>query len=139
MNAQQSFTHRSWKGEIFSYLMLAIGAFLAAFAIEVFLIPSNLIDGGIVGISMILGSLTNNSLIPVYLIAINAPFLYLAYRSIGKIFVIHFFFAIIFFAASMFFIQELGEWTFQGESLEVVVIGGCIMGIGFGMIIRFGG
>ncbi|MEC7839140.1 MAG: YitT family protein [Chlamydiota bacterium] len=139
MITQQNFTHRSWKSNIFSYLMMALGAFFAAFAIEVFLIPSNLIDGGIVGVSMILGSLTKNSFIPIYLIIFNAPFIYLAYKFIGKVFVIHFFFAVLFFSCSMALIQSVGDWTFRGESLEVVVIGGCIMGIGFGMIIRFGG
>jgi len=31
------------------YLWITIGAFLAAFSIEVFLLPNSLIDGGIVG------------------------------------------------------------------------------------------
>ena len=35
-------------------LFLTVGAFVAALAIEVFLAPNNIIDGGVVGISMIL-------------------------------------------------------------------------------------
>ncbi len=131
--------HRSWKNELFAYFMMAIGAFLAAFAIIIFLIPGNLIDGGMVGISMILGSLTTNNLIPVYLLIFNSPFLFLAYRSIGKFFLLHFLFAVLLFACSWVFIDNYLDWTFIGESLEIVVIGGSIMGIGFGLIIRFGG
>lgn len=140
MIGHQNLSLRSWKTELVSYLMMAFGAFLAAFAIVIFLIPKNLIDGGIVGIAMILGTLTKSSLIPIYLIILNAPFVYLAYQYIGRSFVFHFFYALIFFGISLFCIQNwLLDWTFQGESLEVVVIGGSIMGIGFGLIIRFGG
>jgi uncharacterized membrane-anchored protein YitT (DUF2179 family) len=48
-------------------------------------------------------------------------------------------FAILFFVGSIVFIQTLPELHFQGESLEVVVIGGAILGIGVGLIIRYGG
>ena len=37
---------------------LTFGAFIAAFALECFLVPNNIIDGGIVGISMITSHLT---------------------------------------------------------------------------------
>lgn len=118
---------------------MAIGAFLAAFAIEVFLIPNDLIDGGIVGVAMIFGSLTKSSLIPLYLLILNAPFIYLAYRFIGRAFLLHFTFAVLSFSGWFFAINNFLPWHFDGESLEVVVIGGCILGIGLGMIIRFGG
>lgn len=139
MMATQPQSHRSWKNEVFSFLMMGIGAFLAAFAIEIFLIPNDLIDGGIVGIAMILASVTSRSFLPVFIMLLNAPFLFLAYKSIGKYFVFHFLYAILVFAFSMFFIRNWLDWSFHAESLEVVVIGGAIMGIGFGMIIRFGG
>ena len=37
---------------LINFLFLAIGAFIAAFAIECFLVPNSIIDGGIIGISM---------------------------------------------------------------------------------------
>lgn len=126
-------------GHVIVYTLIALGAFLAAFSIEVFLIPNNLIDGGIVGVAMICGNLTSYSLIPYYLMAFNLPFLYLAYRFIGKIFVAHFFFAVLLFAGWMIIIQNLLHWRFLAESLEVVVIGGAILGVGLGIIIRYGG
>ena len=46
---------------------MAVGAFLAAFAIEVFLIPNRLIDGGTVGIAMILGNVFGTHLIPAFM------------------------------------------------------------------------
>jgi uncharacterized membrane-anchored protein YitT (DUF2179 family) len=52
------------KHHISTYLWLAIGAFLAAFSIEVFLLPNSLIDGGIVGIALILSRLFGEAYLP---------------------------------------------------------------------------
>lgn len=117
---------------------MAVGAFLSAFAIEVFLIPSRLIDGGIVGISMILGNILGTQWIPAFLILLNLPFVFLAYRAIGRVFVIHMIVAVLMFAFSLFVMHDWLPWDFHGESLEVVVIGGAILGAGLGLIIRSG-
>lgn len=131
---------KSLLSQFFIYLFIAIGAFLAAFAIHVFLIPNSLIDGGTVGLAMILGQLTDPSMIPYFLLLINLPFVILAYKSIGKSFVIHMVYAVLLFAASMVFLQNsVPSWQFRGDPLEVVVIGGAILGTGLGLIIRYGG
>lgn len=130
---------RSIFSTLISYSLMFFGTFLAAFAIEVFLIPNNLFDGGTTGIAMIFGTLTKSTYLPIFLTLFNAPFLYLAYRSIGKNFLIHFAFAVISFSGWVFVIHNFLGWHFQGEMLEVVVIGGSILGIGAGTIIRYGG
>lgn len=125
---------------ILSYFWTFIGALLAAFALEVFFIPNQLIDGGVVGIAMILGNLFGKHLIPYLIVLFNLPFLYLAYRSIGKSFVIHMLVSNLLFAIFMISIANYFPFLrFQGESLEVVVVGGAILGIGLGLIIREGG
>lgn len=130
---------RSLFSQVLTYFWLALGAFLAAFALEVFFIPNNLIDGGIVGVSMIFGKAFGKFLIPYLLILFNLPFLLLAYRSIGKFFVVHMLVATFLFAGSMVFIANVMPLQFRGDSLEVVVIGGAILGVGLGLIIREGG
>ncbi len=119
------------------YFGIALGSFLGALAIRVFLYPNQLIDGGVIGISLILGRLTNDSLISVYLILLNIPFVYLAYKFIRRTFVIQMLIAIALFA---FFLSWL-EFAppFHGDSLEIIAIGGAILGIGAGLIIRYGG
>lgn len=130
---------RSITSQILLYFWMAVGAFLAAFALEVFFIPNFLIDGGIVGVAMIFGNIFGKNIIPYLLVLFNFPFLYLAYRSIGKFFVIHMVVANLMFAASMIFISNFMPLEFHGDSLEVVVIGGALLGIGLGLIIREGG
>lgn len=130
---------RSLGSRILLYFWMAIGAFMAAFALEVFFIPNHLIDGGVVGIAMIFGKVFGKTIIPYLLVLFNLPFLYLAYRSIGKFFVIHMIVANLLFAGSMIFISHVMPIEFKGDSLEVVVIGGALLGIGLGLIIREGG
>ncbi|MEX0961326.1 MAG: YitT family protein [Simkaniaceae bacterium] len=128
---------KSLRGRLVSFFWIALGAFLAALSIHVFLIPNNLIDGGIVGISLICGRLFGDSWISPILILLNLPFLYLAYRHIRKSFVIQFLMAILFFAIFLY-VMELAP-PFIGDPLEVIVIGGAILGAGVGLIIRNGG
>lgn len=130
---------RSLFSQVMSYFWMIFGAFLAAFALEVFFIPNDLIDGGIVGVAMIFGRVFGKSVIPYLLILFNLPFLILAYRSIGKFFVIHMLVANFVFALFMIFISTFMPIEFRGDSLEVVVIGGAILGVGIGLIIREGG
>jgi uncharacterized membrane-anchored protein YitT (DUF2179 family) len=132
-------TKKSWLSYFILFSWLAIGAFLAAFAIQVFLIPNRLIDGGIVGVAMIMGNIFGQKLIPYFLILFNAPFIYLAYKYIGKAFVIQMLFAVLLFAGSMVYLETYPSLEFKGDSLEVVVIGGAVLGIGIGLIIRYGG
>ncbi|MBA3816095.1 MAG: YitT family protein [Parachlamydiaceae bacterium] len=121
------------------YFFLAMGAFLSAFALEVFFIPNQLIDGGIVGVAMICAKLFGQKYLPLFLLIFNLPFLYLAYRSIGKVFLLHMLFATLVFVGSLVFIHQVMPLEFKGEMLEVVVIGGAVLGIGIGLIIRYGG
>jgi len=130
---------KSMTSYILDYFFMALGAFLAAFAIEVFLIPNNLIDGGIVGVAMIFANMLGQKYLPLFLLIFNLPFLYLAYNYIGKVFLWHMLFATVLFAGSLVFIANLMPLKFLGEALEVVVIGGAILGIGIGLIIRYGG
>lgn len=139
MQSTKPVSGKSFFYEAFIYAVIALGAFLAAFSIEVFLIPSRLIDGGIVGLAMIFAKLTHQKYLPFFLILFNLPFLYLALRAIGKVFLIHFLYAVLLFAGSLIFIHHYLHWEFLGETLEVVVIGGAILGIGLGLIIRYGG
>lgn len=131
---QKSLTH-----QILLYTFITLGAFLAAFAIEVFLLPNRLIDGGIVGIAMIFANIFGVKYLSVFIVLFNLPFVFLAYKSIGKVFVIHMVYALISFAISVFVMHHyFRDAKFIGESIEVVVIGGAILGVGLGLIIRYG-
>lgn len=121
---------------ISKYVFLFIGSVLAAVGLEIFLIPNNVIDGGIVGISIITSYLTKVPL-SIYIIVFNIPFLIMGYKQIGKTFVL----------SSLFAIVSLSIWTsvfhpIPGLTKDVLlasVFGGITLGLGVGLIIRNGG
>jgi uncharacterized membrane-anchored protein YitT (DUF2179 family) len=116
-----------------------IGAFIAAFAIKVFFLPNSLIDGGTVGLAMILGRLFGQEWIPLFIVLLTTPFIFLAARHLGRLFFYHLTVAVGSFALFLVLMPHIFPTPFQGESLEVVVIGGAILGVGIGIIIRVGG
>lgn len=130
-------TKKKFANHAISYLGMAIGAFVAALALRIFLIPNELIDGGVIGISQILSRLYGSSYLSYFLLVLNLPFIYLAWRYIRRSFVIHMFVAILFFAFFLSALQELPSFT--PDPLEAMIIGGGMLGAGAGMIIRHGG
>ena len=120
-----------------SYFWITIGAFLAAFAIRIFLLPNHLIDGGAVGVALILARLFGDQYLPYFLIGLTLPFLFLAYRHIRRTFVIHMFVAVVLFAGFLFVLQKVP--AFEADLIEVIVVGGALLGIGAGLVIRNGG
>jgi uncharacterized membrane-anchored protein YitT (DUF2179 family) len=122
-----------------------LGAFLAALGIEAVLIPNQLIDGGVVGISMMASYLFGKGLLPYFMVLFNLPFVILAYKQIGKHFVIQMLTAVFLLSICMALFYWIPKWfnmapiEFHGETLEVIVLGGFIIGAGAGLIIRHGG
>jgi len=114
-----------------------IGALLAAISIRVFLFPNNLIDGGVVGISLICARLFGDNYLSYFLILSNLPFIYLAYKHIRKSFVVHMLIAVILFSVFLSLLQKIP--AFEGDFLEIIVIGGALLGTGVGFIIKSGG
>lgn len=121
-----------------TYIGFVIGAFLMAISIEFFLYPNKLIDGGVIGVSLIAARLTSDAFLPYYLIIFNLPFIYLAYRYIRKSFLIQMSIAVILFAVFLSILRFVPH-NFVADPLEAIVIGGAILGAGAGLIIRYGG
>lgn len=121
---------------IWEYLMLALGAAVAAFAIEEFLVPCTILDGGVVGVSIIVNNLTNIRLSLLTLV-LNIPFLIVGYKVLGKEFLVKAGFSMIMFSSFLEVFAPMTDATH--EYLLAVCFGGIILGIGVGIVISFGG
>lgn len=121
---------------IFSYIVITIGAIIAAFAIEEFLYAKNILDGGIVGISIILNSITGIKL-SYFIIVLNIPFLIVGWKLLGKAFAFKATYAMIIFSIFLALFEEMEEIT--DEPLLAVAYGGLMLGLGVGLIMRSGG
>ncbi len=120
-----------------SFFWLAVGALLAAVSIRIFLVPNQLIDGGVIGVSLILARLYGDNYLSYVMVLLNLPFVFLAYTYIRRTFVIHMLLAVILFAGFLIVLRPAP--AFIGDPLEIIVFGGAILGVGCGLIIRSGG
>lgn len=119
-------------------LWLLLGCAIAAFSIKIFFIPNNLIDGGTVGLAMIGSRLVGTQWLPLLILCTSLPFVFYAFKIIGRSFVFHTLISIGLFALCLFLMPHVFHSPFHGDPLEVVVIGGGILGVGIGIIIRSG-
>ncbi|PEA79591.1 hypothetical protein CN676_01455 [Bacillus wiedmannii] len=125
---------------IYRLVMIIFGAACAAVAIELFLMPNKIIDGGIIGISLILDYLTPNIWwlsFSTLVVILNIPFMYSGYKQIGKTFMLSSAFGIV----ALAFIESTlhAVQPFTTEPILATVFGGLILGIGVGLVIRHGG
>ena len=111
---------------------LTFGAFVAAFALECFLVPNNIIDGGIVGISMIISYITKWNL-GLLILILNIPFIGLAFNKMGKQFVFQTLFAVSMLAVG---INVFHAYHITEDLLLATVFGGIILGTGVGIVLK---
>lgn len=117
-------------------LFVIAGALFVSISLEIFLVPNHIIDGGIVGISIIMSYLTGLKL-ELYLLILNLPFLYLGYLKIGKRFVLTTLFGITVLSMGTLLLYNVPVPT--ENPLLASILGGACLGIGVGLVIRFGG
>ncbi|WP_420604339.1 YitT family protein [Flagellimonas sp.] len=113
---------------------IVAGICSAAFGLESFLLPNRFIDGGATGISLLITEITQ---IPLWvlIIIVNVPFIFMAFRAIGRQFAIKAIIAILGLALVLFAV-DFPEVT--QDKLLVAVFGGFFLGAGIGLSIRGG-
>ncbi len=127
---------RSWKSLAKKFLLLFLGAFVASVGLEIFLVPNEIIDGGVVGLSIMAGAITDNEY-GIFLVLFNIPFLFLAYRQIGRDFVVSTAIAILILAIWTEYFEPVPQLT--DDLFLAAIFGGIIDGSGVGLIMRAGG
>ncbi len=121
---------------ILNIVLLTIGALIAAVALEVFLIPNTILDGGVTGISIIISKLSEIPL-SILVLVLNIPFIYVGYKNLGKRFLGRAVYSMVMFSIFLHLFESVDAFT--DEILLATVFGGVILGAGVGIVIRFGG
>ena len=114
-------------------LFWAIGAFIVAVALEMFLIPNKIIDGGVIGISMMISYVTKYNL-GLLIFCINIPFILFALKSLGKKFILNTFVATVLLSLATNIVTNLKAIT--NDLLLATIFGGIFLGLGVGLILR---
>lgn len=136
MAAYKRAKNLTWKGYVLRYFMIVLGSIIYTVGLDVFLVPNNLIDGGVVGISLMASSITGLSF-SFFVVVVNLPFLYLGYKLIGKRFTIATLFVVVCISVISLFMHNIAPLTI--DPFLASIFGGIILGIGVGLIIRNGG
>lgn len=118
-------------------VMIIIGALIAAYGLEAVLIPNQVSDGGVTGLSIV-GSELFGLPLGVLIGVINIPFVWLGYKQIGRSFAINSVIGIASLAAGTVLMHHVPT-IIQGDTLLVTVVGGIIIGFGMGLALRNGG
>ena len=121
-------------GNVADFVFITLGIFSAAFGFKGFLLTNHFIDGGATGISLLVSALTS---IPLYvlLIAVNIPFIILAYSIINKTFAIKTMLAI---SGLALVVATVTFPDVTKDNLLVAVFGGFFLGAGIGLSVRGG-
>lgn len=116
--------------------VLTIGAIIASIGIEFFLVPNNIIDGGIVGLS-IMGAHLADIPLGIFIFFLNLPFIWIGWKRLGKLFAISSMYGVSVFSLLTIFFHPINPAT--ADPILAAVFGGAIVGVGVGVVIRYGG
>ncbi|MEA0554677.1 YitT family protein [Lysinibacillus irui] len=117
-------------------IMVSLGAIIMALGLELFLVPNHIMDGGIVGVSIITSHLLNLPL-GIFIFILNLPFIFLGYKQIGKTFALSTGLGITVLSLATLVLHNIHPFT--EDTLLATVFGGMILGVGVGIVIRYGG
>ncbi len=118
-----------------NFLYLLFGTGLAVLAMKGFMIPNRFLDGGITGISILLHEIFHIN-ISLLVIVLNATFIYLGYRRIGKTFAVQTTIAVFLLALGLLFVDIK---PITHNNFLIAIFGGLLIGAGVGLVIRAGG
>ncbi|QGQ97451.1 YitT family protein [Paenibacillus psychroresistens] len=121
----------------FEIVVVVLGAAFIAVSFNLFLIPHQLLSGGLSGVAMIVGYFTNWNIGLIYFIS-NLPVLVWGIIAIGRKFIILSVISVIF---TVWFMQiiPVDSISFKFDQTISAVFGGVLLGIGSGITLRIGG
>jgi len=122
------------KRNIQDVFFISVGVILASIGLKGFLLPNNFLDGGAMGVSLLLQILTGLNL-SILIILVNLPFILLGAKQISIPFAVKSSLAIFVLAYLVHVIQLP---TITDDKLLIAVFGGFFLGAGIGFSIRGG-
>ena len=113
------------------YVFITLGIALYAFGFSAFIFPEKVVIGGLAGTGTIIYFLTGIP-VPVSQLAINLMLLAMAYKIVGKQFVLGTIYGVIMISVFMAIFMPIFQDGFTNEPFMNIVIGGILCGLGIG-------
>ncbi|MFF2090396.1 YitT family protein [Paenibacillus sp. NPDC058174] len=114
---------------------MVVGSLLIAAGFNLFLIPHQLLSGGLSGVAMMIGYITGGNIGWLYLL-LNLPVLVWGWFVVGRRFIIWSLLTVI---ISTMFMQIIPASPIADDVVLGAVFGGILVGFGTGMTLRYGG
>jgi uncharacterized membrane-anchored protein YitT (DUF2179 family) len=115
-------------------IFITAGILSASFGLKGFLLPNNFLDGGVMGISLLVNQLTGTDL-SLLVVVLNVPFMIIGYTQVSKIFAFKTLAAILGLALALYWFDFP---MITNDDLLIAFFGGFFLGAGIGLSIRGG-
>lgn len=122
------------KKQLWDLTVISIGAMLASFGLNSFLLPNDFLDGGVTGIAILIASVTAWD-ISLILLALSIPFLIMCYYKLTPLITYKSIYSIALLAV-LIHIEPTVVLT--EDKLLIAVFGGLFLGAGIGLCIKHG-
>jgi len=120
------------------YLGIMAGCLVAASSINLFVVPSSLLTGGVTGIAIIFYFLTGLP-IGAQTLAYNVPLLIASYKLLGKKYTLDVVIGTMIFSFALDATKFLAAYTPTQDLMLASIYGGIFNGIGYGIVFRMNG
>ena len=118
-------------------ISILVGIAFATIGLELFVVPNQLLDGGVTGISLLLAFILKLD-VSIFIFVINMPFVYMGYKQVGKLFAAKTFLAIITLSVVLWFLHSIHLRAVTEDKVLIAVFGGICLGAGIGFAIKSG-
>ena len=122
---------------LIQYAAIVLGSFIYALGFQLFMLPNNIVAGGVTGVAMIINAFTHWPIV-LMVILINIPIFAYGWRHFGLEFLLA---SVAGMAISSAFVDLLAMFNLPAATLDPMlasIIGGVIKGAGLGMIYYVG-
>ena len=126
------------KSNIFKHFGVIIGCLIAACSINLFVVPSHLLTGGVTGIAMIVYYLADFP-IGIQTFIYNIPLLIASYKLLGKDYTVDVVIGTVIFSICLDATKFLQVYAPVNDLMLASIYGGVFNGIGYGIVFRMNG
>lgn len=117
------------------YFMITIGVIVYSVALEMFLMPNMVLDGGLTGIALMINYQTG-IMLGILTFFLNIPFVLMSWRMLGLRFAGSYLYAMVLLSVCTALLHDVKPVT--DDELLSIVFGGILLGIGVGLVIKGG-
>lgn len=121
------------------YIMITVGITIMASGFYFFLIPMNLVAGGVTGLGIVLVEWFDLN-ISIFVLIVNIFLLFIGLFILGKKIFLKSIYGSLYFPAILYVFERFVPlFDLQDDYILAAIFGGAMIGIGFGLMLKYGG